>query len=187
MKKESIYRFAITENGIKFENWYCKSFILHIEMSATATIKETSRHSHNWQNQPDVITANDVIDAYFKGKEDGKTEQERVYRSLFNSNLERAKLVSESLFEQIIESGLHLKSIHLKADTITSFCALFVADSNDFLKEGFRDVFLFARKAKVQNEDATFEISFLFTPDSKTLSEHSLASDGYFIKYYGEK
>lgn len=42
-----------------------------------------------------------------------------------------------------------------------------------------------ARAARIKNEDNTFEISFLFTPDSKHLSEHALASDGYFIKYNG--
>lgn len=41
--------------------------------SATLEI-EKSKPSPHWQPQPDVITANDVIDAYFKGKEDGKTE-----------------------------------------------------------------------------------------------------------------
>jgi hypothetical protein len=156
-------------------------------MSAVATKKESPRQSHNWQKQPDVITANDVINAYFKGKEDGKTEQERINLHQFNTNLEKAKIVSESLFETISKSGLHLNSIHLKADTITSFRALFIANKEDFLKDEFRNVFVLARQVKLENENETFEISFLFTPDSKTLSERSLASDGYFIKYNGEK
>lgn len=157
-------------------------------MSVVAAKTKEKEPTPNWQTQPDVITANDVIDAYFKGKEDGRTEQDRVYRSQFGSNLEKAKFVSESLYKKITsELGLHLKTIHLKADSITSFCALFVSDGDDFLKNEFRQAFVLARTTKNENENDTFEISFLFTPDSKFLSEKTLASDGYFIKYYGEK
>lgn len=147
----------------------------------------SSSFSGNWQKQEDVITANDAIDAYFKGKEDGKSEQERVNRRLFIFNLEKAQSLSESLFEKINLEGIHLKAIHLKAETITSFCALFVADKNDFLKNEFRNVFIRARNVKIQSDDDTFSISFLFTPDSSSLNEHSLASDGYLLKYYGKK
>jgi hypothetical protein len=147
----------------------------------------STSYSNNWHKQEDVITANDAIDAYFKGKEDGKSEQERVNRRLFTSNLEKAKSVSEFLFEKIALEGIQLKAIHLKAETITSFCALFVADKNDFLKDEFRDVFIRAREVKIQSDDDTFSISFLFTPDSSSLNEHSLASDGYLLKYYGKK
>ncbi len=153
-------------------------------MSVITKDIEVSHSSRNWQKQPKAFSANDVVDAYFKGKEDGKTEQERIYRSQFDINLEKAKVISESLFKKLsTEHKFHLKAIHLKADTITSFCALFVSDAKDFLKEEFREVFVQARKYKLDNEDDTFEISFLFTPYSTSLSEYALASDGYFIKY----
>ncbi len=94
-----------------------------------------------------------------------------------------AQCLSESLFDAITDSGLGLKSIYLKADAITSFCALFVSDAEDFLKEEFRNVFILARKYKIQSEDELFSISFLFTPDTKFLREQALLSDGY-VSFY---
>ena len=106
---------------------------------------------------------------------------------LFDNNLEKAKSISEKLFLNIKNDGINLKAIHLKADAITNFYALFISDKTDFLKDDFRNVFISARKCKLENDGKTFSISFTFTPDSNTLDENCLASDGYFIKYYGEK
>lgn len=149
--------------------------------------KSSPKLSNNWQKQTNVVTHNDVLEAYLKGKEAGKTEQQRVNQSLFNNNLEKAQTLSEKLFEQITKSDIKIKAVHLKAEAITSFSALFVSDNADFLKDDFRNVFILARKCKNENEDETFNISFTFTPDSKTLDENCLASDGFFVKYYGKK
>ena len=157
-------------------------------MAITETPKKaSSKLSNNWQKQTNVITHNDVLDAYLKGKEAGKTEQQRVNQSLFDNNLAKAQTVSEKLFDEIKKTGIKIDSIHLKADAITSFSALFVSDKNDFLKEEFRNVFIIARNIKNESEDQTFSISFTFTPHSNTLDENCLASDGFFAKYYGKK
>lgn len=156
-------------------------------MNVTATKKLPVSHSNNWQKQTNVITHNDVLEAYLKGKEAGKTEQQRVNQSLFDINLQKAKSVSEKLFEQLASDGFKLKAIHLKADAITNFYALFISSKSDFLKDEFRNAFIVARKYKTEIDESTFSISFTFTPDSDSLDEDCLASDGYFIKYYGEK
>jgi hypothetical protein len=157
-------------------------------MTATTSQRKIStKQSNHWQKQSNVITYNDVLDAYLKGKEAGKTEQQRVNQSLFDKNLEKAQVLSEKLFEEITSIGVKIKAIHLKADAITSFNSLLIADKNDFLTDEFRNVFLLARKIKSANEDQTFSISFTFTPDSNTLDENCLTSDGFFTKFYGEK
>lgn len=157
-------------------------------MTTTESKKRGSHSlSNHWQKQTNAITYNDVSEAYLKGKEAGKTEQQRVNQSLFTNNLNKAKEISEKLFEEITNSGLKIKAIHLKAEAITSFNALFVSDKNDFLKDEFRNVFILARKYKSENENETFNISFTFTPDSNTLDENCLASDGFFVKYYGQE
>jgi len=142
---------------------------------------------NHWQKQRDVITHNDILKAFVKGKEAGKTEQQRVNQSLFDKNLEKAKAVCENIFQELSEANINLKAIHLKADAITNFYALFISKKEDFLKDDFRNAFIVARKYKNQIEDSTFFISFTFTPDSESLDENCLTSDGFFIKYNGEK
>jgi hypothetical protein len=154
-------------------------------MSISSIVKPSAKHTNTWEKQTNVITHNDVLDAYLKGKEEGKTEQQRVNQSLFTNNLEKAQTISENLFEQIKSSGINLKAVHLKADAITSFYALFISDKGDFLKDEFRQVFLLARQSKHESENETFNISFTFTPDSEKLDENCLASDGFFVKYHG--
>ena len=156
---------------------------------STSTIRRKTggRYVGNWQEQTNVFNHNDLIEAYIKGKEAGKTEQQRVNQSLFNTNLQKAQSVSEELFAQLNDAGLKINAVHLKADAITRFDALFVSDKKAFLKDDFRNAFILARRFKQENETETFDISFTFTPDSNTLDENCLTSDGFFIKYYGEK
>ncbi len=156
-------------------------------MSVTKEVIHIESQAHNWQKQSDVVTHDDVIDAYIAGKEVGRNLEEKLRRDKFESNLKKATEVSEQLFNKIEATGATLKVIHLRADSITSFCGLFVVDPEDFLKDEFRQAFILAREAKLENEDDTFEISFLFTPYSPHLSEQMLFSDGYFIRYYGEE
>lgn len=156
-------------------------------MNSAIKRRTLRKFAGGWLKQPNVFTHNDLIEAYLKGKEAGKTEQQRVNQSLFNSNLEKAMALSEKLFAQLNTNGLKVNAVHLRADAITRFDSLLVADKGSFLQDTFRNAFILARKLKEENETETFAVSFTFTPDSDTLDENCLASDGFFIKYYGQK
>lgn len=67
--------------------------------------KSSSNFSHHWEKQTNVITYNDVLEAYLKGKEAGKTEQQRVNQSLFNTNLEKLRNYLKGCLKKLVTSA----------------------------------------------------------------------------------
>lgn len=141
----------------------------------------------NWRQQYDAVTHNDVIDAYLKGKQAGKDEAKLAMIKLFESNLSKAQQKSEELYSKFKEMGLSLNSIHLKADTLTTFMALIVADVNDYVSERFVEAITLSRELKQQTDTVDFNINFYFTYHADTLNESCLDADGYFLKYNGHE
>lgn len=138
---------------------------------------------HNWKKEESVYTGDHLIDAYLKGKQDGKDEMIKILTNQFKSNIDLATSISEKLYVDANKKKINFKSIHLKADGITKFSALFVTKKEDFVSDKFRNIFISARKLKNEVENDSFYISFSFIPDSKDLSEKCLNADGFFLKY----
>ena len=150
------------------------------------TVKQSVKPSQipqNWKKEESVYTGDHLIDAYLKGKQDGKDEMIKILTKQFKDNVDIATSISEKLFSEAAKKKINFKTIHLKADGITKFSALFIAKKSDFLADKFRDVFVSARKLKNEVESDSFYISFSFMPDSKDLNEKCINADGFFLKY----
>lgn len=141
----------------------------------------------NWQQQFNVVTHNDVIDAYLQGKKAGRNEMQIAMNKLFENNLTKAQDTSEKLYKKLTDLNLHIHSIHLKADTVTSFNVLIVTALKDYVSKDFLKGISICKDIKAKSTDAGFDIDFLFTYHAETLNEKCLDSDGYFMKYYGNK
>jgi hypothetical protein len=137
----------------------------------------------NWKKSDSVYTGDDLIDAFLKGKEAGKNERERILINQLNNNIIHAANISEKMFSEAAKKKIKLLSIHLKAEDITRYVALFVADKEDFLSDKFRSLYIKAQKLKDEAETDNFYISFSFMPQSPALDENCLISDGFFMKY----
>lgn len=125
----------------------------------------------------------DLINAYLKGVEAGKNENNRVRLTELKNNISQAAQIAEDLLKEAEGKKIKLKGIHLKADNISNYTALFVANMNDFVSDDFRAIYTLARRIQNESEKENFYISFSFMPYSKSLSEHCLISDGFFMKY----
>ena len=150
-------------------------------MSITLSHKKSD--SNYWRKEEDVFTTDQVIQAYLKGLEDGQNANFKVLINQFKNNLKEAQKISESLIEKASHKRIELKEIHLKADSILNFEALFIADEKDFISDTFRDVYTCAREIKNDVQNENFYISFSFMPSSKHLNIKRLNADGYFYKY----
>lgn len=139
--------------------------------------------AENWKQNSDTYTGDDLIDAFIRGKRAGRDEQKKILLERLSENINKAQTLSEQLYNSALEEKIKLYDIHLKADNISTFTALFIADDDDFLSEKFRSIYTAARKLKNNAETDTFYISFSFTPKSGHLSEDCLAADGFFMKY----
>lgn len=144
---------------------------------------KSSKIPKNWERDESVFTGDHLIDAYLKGKQDGKNEMTKILTRQFKENIKIATAISEKLYSEAAKKDINFKTIHLKAEGITRFSALFIAKKKDFLSDKFRDIFVSARKLKNEVESDSFYISFSFMPDSKDLNEKHINADGFFLKY----
>jgi hypothetical protein len=142
-----------------------------------------SKMPHNWEKQESVYTGDNLIDAYLIGKEDGKNQMITILTNQFKKNIDIATSTAEKLYSEALKKKINFKSIHLRADSITKFSALFITEKSDFVSNKFRNIFISARKLKDEVESESFYITFSFMPNTKDLSEKCLSSDGFFLKY----
>jgi hypothetical protein len=152
-------------------------------MSTITHTKSYTQPQENWRQQYDAVTHDDVIDAYLKGKQAGKDEAKIPMIKLFEQNLNKAQEKSEELYQEIKTLGFNIDSIHLKADNVTNFMALVIADFKDYVNEEFLKAIAISRQLKNSNDAEDFTLNFYFTYHAETLNEHCLESDGYFLKY----
>ncbi|MBR2648175.1 MAG: hypothetical protein IKD55_05005 [Sediminibacterium sp.] len=153
-------------------------------MKSTLKKKDTVQSwPTNWHQEENSFTGDDLIDAYLKGKQAGRSEMIHILSKQFETNLSIATTVSEKLFLEAKKKKILPKEVHLKADGITNFSALFVVDKNDFISDNFRQIFTLSRKLKAKVETENFYINFTFLPISNNLNEKNLHADGYFLKY----
>jgi len=156
-------------------------------MNATITSKtNTSNPPEHWKKEETVFTGDDLIDAYVKGKEEGKDEFLKILAKQFNDNIVIATSVSEKLLEEAEKLNIKFDGIRIKAEGITKFIALFLTNEVDFISDKFRRIYTLSRKLKNQSESASFYITFSFIPVTNNLNEKSLSSDGFFLKYEKE-
>lgn len=149
-------------------------------------IKEQSKQKLlplNWKQESDSFTGDHLIEAYLKGKQEGRNEINKILSKQFETNVAIAANISEKLFSEAKKKKINLKEIHLKAEGITKFSALFVTDKNDFVADRFREILSVARKFKNKIETDSFYINFFFLPLSDSFNEKGLNADGYFLKY----
>ncbi|MGN6297921.1 MAG: hypothetical protein ACTHM7_14135 [Ginsengibacter sp.] len=155
-------------------------------MSNVQVRSKSPKKQEYWRQSDDVVTHNDVIDAYLKGKEVGRDEVKLAMNKLFQSNLSKARDNSEKLHEQLKKIGINISEIHLKADNLTDFVALVIAKKEDYISEDFLKAISLARGIKKYSHSEDFCINFSFTYQAKTFDENCLNADGYFLKYYAD-
>lgn len=152
-------------------------------MSVVTVKKNSPDKPRNWEKVGDTYNTDEIIDAYLQGKEDGKGMHAKILQQTFANNVNTAAKVSEDLLKKANQKKLKLKAIHLKADSITNFVALFIVDEKSYISDQFRDAFVLAEELKKQTVNDSFYISFLFAPNSKNLNQDCIHADGFFLKY----
>jgi hypothetical protein len=145
--------------------------------------KSSVKKQENWQQLDDVVTHNDVIDAYLRGKEVGRDEAKLAMYKLFQANLTKAQDNSEKLNDYLKTIGIDIFAIHLKAESLTDFMALVIVRPEDYISDEFLKAISLGREIKTYAYSEDFSIDFYFTYMAETLNENCLNADGFFLKY----
>jgi hypothetical protein len=156
----------------------------------TAVKNAKTNKSTDWSLKPrievqkeKVYSADELIDAYFKGRKDQFEEDKKILLETFSKNLEQAKNVCEEFFETLADKEVQCKFVSLRALTITHFDAVFVVAKEKFVSLDFDKIYRRAREKKCEVNTKTFQISFSFMPHTDSLNEGRMLTDGYIMRY----
>lgn len=158
-------------------------------MNSPSTIREKHKLIDSWQlpNEGErLFSADFVIDAYFRGKDDGEQSVEQkvlVLRKQFEANLAEAAKNTAKVYEQLKVREMTPISAHLKTDTFDRFDILILVAEEDVLKDSFDDIYKMTRAMEVAVSEDGYNVSFSFINKSQNFDEDMLFSDGYIFTY----
>lgn len=135
----------------------------------------------NWDSQT-TFSSDEVIDAYYKGVDDGKNSIITALKKQLDNNIGLAAKYAVQLYAKSKRSDIDLKGIYLKIEDIARFSALFIVDKDTFISDGFLRVYAIAENLRHEAEK-DLDLNFSFLPDTGEINGSLLSSDGYYLKY----
>lgn len=130
-----------------------------------------------------IYSSDEIIDAFFNGRQELFERDKRILLDTFSSNLDHAKAVCEEFFDTLWNSNIRCKFVLLRALAITQFDAVFIVPKEKFLSSDFINVYKMARKKKTAVNTTIFQFSFSFMPLTDSLNEECMLNDGYILRY----
>lgn len=157
----------------------------------STTVKDTATRvsdilPKDW-SAGDSFSADEVLNAYFKGVEEGQNTHQEKLKKEFSINVKLATSISEELLAIGIEKNLKLQTIHLKATAINSFEALFLVHKDSIISDDFRNAYVISRTLRDKYKNDKFNLSFSFIADTEDIDNNCLAADGFFMRYESKK
>ena len=153
-------------------------------------VKSSKVNSTSWELEPSLSKAkeerfstDDMINAYLKGKEAQKNENEKIRMEKFSNNIELAQSISEEFFRMLDNKGIKCKFVTLRPKSIFDFDSIFLVSESDFVSPDFEEIYTLAREKCSSVNSDTFNLSFSFIPYSKNVNKNRLLSDGYVLTY----
>ena len=132
------------------------------------------------------FSTDEVIQAYFKGKEVGQKEGSEATRQLLlkalTENLAKAGSETNKVLKAFKAQRLKTESALLRIDSWHHFSVMIVASESAFRSDKLLKVYdvVNALESTVTNDQ--FHIRFSFVAGGKHLNPKALAADGYVLK-----
>ena len=145
----------------------------------------------DWQIRPikeekgyETYSSDDLIDAYLKGRKDAADSDRQMRFEKLESNLDKAKELSEKLIGIINKEGFNCNIIKLKIKDIYNFSSIFLVNEDDYLKDEFLKIYKRSIQLKREvNSDTTFDFNTIFAPINSDVEINNMLADGYIFSY----
>ncbi len=131
------------------------------------------------QRERESFSADDVINAYLRGKKAMNALNDRI----LNENLNKAMELTSSFSDILKEKNIKCKLTLLKPKQITEFESIFVIAEEDYISSEFEEIYRLTISEKTRVNNDTFHFSYIFIPDSENLNREKLSSNGYVFEY----
>jgi|AntAceMinimDraft_15_1070371.scaffolds.fasta_scaffold66092_2 hypothetical protein len=141
--------------------------------------------SADWILRPEreYFTHDELIDAYLRGKEKQKNDNQKILLEKLGKNVKHAQSIVETITAKINQKGFKSFKSYLRINNIIKFDAIFDVSMLDFTSNKFDDIYTLSRKIKKEKNNDTFNINFTFMPHSDNLNEKRLVCEGFIFMY----
>ncbi|MFW5657765.1 MAG: hypothetical protein ACOC31_04515 [Bacteroidota bacterium] len=149
------------------------------------TQNKVKASNSNWILKPEkeFFTHDELIDAYLRGKEDQKNENQKVLLEKLEKNIKYAQQIVEKIADEITNSGFKTHKSYLRINNIIKYDAVFDISLDDFTSDEFDKIYQFSRNLKNKVNTETFNINFTFMPHTNNLNEKRIVCEGFIFTY----
>lgn len=151
-----------------------------------------NKTSNYWEVSVDkksIYTNDDIIDAFFKGKEAGVKEKKQIFVDKLNENIDKSARFTESMLTFLRKNNFNPISAHLKINSFDDFVILVTVPEKEFTSEEFLVSYNFASTIEDQvMDDKYFNLMFMFCDRDETdFNKNLLITEGFFMDYKIDK
>ena len=140
----------------------------------------------HWKKEKETVyTANDLINAWLKGKAEGAAEEKKILMQKFEDNIKFACEISSEIIHKIEGKGIKCKFALVGAEGISYFKSLLFIDPINFSSlSKLKSVYKEARRISQSKINNTFYITHSVLPlDKANINQKRILADGFFMRY----
>lgn len=149
------------------------SIIENLEISDWKFVDSTSESG---------FSSDDIIDAYYKGKEQGIIDEISALRRIVNSNIKKTINHANSVISYLVNQQIFPEYSYIKLISWDTYEVLISVATKDFLDEKFLKVYEFVTETENKINDEVYELTFSFIDSNTDFDNKKLNSDGFFLK-----
>lgn len=152
--------------------------MIKTESMITQYVNTKIQNPLNFRVVDDQFTADEVLNAFFQGKESVMKE----VKELIKSGLQLSSVSSNYLFEKLKNETIKVEGMYLRFVSLKEFDTLVIISDEDYYnKEKRWNAYKYAREINKSIDD--FTLNFSFIPQSDEIDNLIIASDGFVFKY----
>lgn len=152
--------------------------MIKTESMITQYVNTKIQNPLNFRVVDDQFTADEVLNAFFQGKESVMKE----VKELIKSGLQLSSVSSNYLFEKLKNETIKVEGMYLRFVSPKEFDTLVIISDEDYYnKEKRWNAYKYAREINKSIDD--FTLNFSFIPQSDEIDNLIIASDGFVFKY----
>lgn len=148
---------------------------------------QNKEQSPSWGVTKDSFTGDELIEAYFRGCDEGVDRYKKVLLQKLNENLNRAQVIGSTFISNINKEEVICSDAHLKYMDIERYKIIFVISYDIYFDfDRMFPLYGIAERLEIENSNEYFNIEVAFIPEVPSINKHRLVSDGFIFQYNGE-
>lgn len=154
-------------------------------MSNMSTLTQAGRRTPTPPQQKwNTFTADELVDAYEQGKEEGRDKLLNIVNEKRADNQAKAFQEAEKFFHHLEENTeIEPKEVFMRLESSTEFSTLYLIPEDQYASGAMLEVMQEAKSRELEIKSNTFFLSFGFMPYTEHTNRSAIVADGFYFSY----